>query len=104
VFRIAGGCGAGTIGAVGAALLYIFMPVVVNMSHEAKPHLPGAVLVLLAAMSAGKFVESGRSRWWVMTGILCGMSAAMVLTGATALLIPPIMVLLRPMALGRRGL
>jgi hypothetical protein len=104
VFRIAGGCGAGTIGAVGAALLYIFMPVVVNMSHEAKPHLPGAVLVLLAAMSAGKFVESGRSRWWVMTGILCGMSAAMVLTGATALLIPPIMVLLRPMALGRRAM
>jgi hypothetical protein len=29
-----------------------FMPVVVNMAHEAKPHLPGMVLMLLAVMAA----------------------------------------------------
>jgi hypothetical protein len=97
VFRIAHDCGAGAIGATGAALLYMLMPVVVNMSHEAKPHLPGAVLMLLAAMSAGKFVASGRARWWIVTGALCGMSMGMVLTGMLAFVMLPIMVLMRPM-------
>jgi hypothetical protein len=102
VFRIATGCGAGLVGAGAAALLYIVVPVVVNMSHEAKPHLPGAVLILLAAMSAGKFVESGRARWGLLSGILCGMSAGMVLTGALAFVMLPVMGLMRPMQWSRR--
>ena len=30
----------------------IVMPVVVSMAHEAMPHLPGAVLMLLAVLAA----------------------------------------------------
>ena len=39
---------------------------------EAKPHLPGAVLMLLSVIAAAKYAESGRSRWWVAAGALCG--------------------------------
>lgn len=35
-----------------AALFYPFMPVIICMSHEGKPHLPGAVLMLLACRLA----------------------------------------------------
>ncbi len=35
-----------------AALLYTLLPVVVCMSHEGKPHLPGAVLMLVAVYLA----------------------------------------------------
>ncbi|MGB2984524.1 MAG: glycosyltransferase family 39 protein, partial [Phycisphaerae bacterium] len=35
-----------------AALLFTLMPVVVCMAHEGKPHLPGAVLMLLAVLFA----------------------------------------------------
>jgi len=35
-----------------AAILFAMMPIVVCMSHEAKPHLPGAVLMLLAVLFA----------------------------------------------------
>ena len=51
VFGIArrlGGNGAGLF----AALLYTLMPVVVCMAHEGKPHLPGAVLMLIAVSIA----------------------------------------------------
>lgn len=49
-----------------AAALFAFMPVVVCMSHEGKPHLPGAVLMLMAVLSAIRSVSqrsrSGRGR------------------------------------------
>ena len=51
VFAIArrlGGPGAGLL----AAILFTLMPVVVCMSHEGKPHLPGAVLMLIAVWCA----------------------------------------------------
>lgn len=35
-----------------AAVFYPFMPVIICMSHEGKPHLPGAVLMLLACRLA----------------------------------------------------
>ncbi len=41
-----------------AALLFTLMPVVVCMAHEGKPHLPGAVLMLLAVYFAMHFVRS----------------------------------------------
>jgi hypothetical protein len=102
VFRIADKCGAGLLGSAGAALLYIFLPAVVNMSHEAKPHLPGAVLILLAARCAGRFVEGGPMRWGFFAGSLCGMSAGMVLTGAVSFVFLPAMVLMRTMSWGKR--
>jgi hypothetical protein len=75
-----------------AALLFILLPVVVNMSHEAKPHLAGAVLIILAAMAAGKFMENGSRRWWILAAVLCGMAAGMVISGIVAFLILPVMV------------
>ena len=38
-----------------AAGFFALLPVVVSMSHEAKPHLPGAVLMLLAVLLAMRF-------------------------------------------------
>ena len=44
-----------------AALLFTLMPVVVCMSHEGKPHLPGAVLMLLAVYFAMRCAEPGNA-------------------------------------------
>ncbi len=45
-----------------AALLYTLMPVVVCMAHEGKPHLPGAVLMLLAVYFAMRCAEPGNAK------------------------------------------
>ncbi len=45
-----------------AALLFTLMPVVVCMGHEGKPHLPGAVLMLLAVYFAMRCAEAGRAK------------------------------------------
>ncbi|MGH7213481.1 MAG: ArnT family glycosyltransferase [Tepidisphaeraceae bacterium] len=83
------------IAPITAALCYTFMPVVVNMAHEAKPHLPGAVLMLFAVMAATKYVETGRTRWWVWTGVACGAAFGMVLSAMWAFAVIPVMVMLR---------
>lgn len=80
--------------AVAATLCCIFMPVVVNMSHEAKPHLPAAVLTLLAVMSATKYVETGRSRWGIVTGVLCGAAFSMVISALMSFILLPAMSLM----------
>lgn len=83
------------LAAVGA-LCFAVCPVVVTMAHEAKPHLPGAALTLLACIAATKFVETRRSRWWVITGVLCGAAFGMVLSALWAFVVVPVMVLLTP--------
>jgi len=83
------------LAAVGA-LCFAVCPVVVTMAHEAKPHLPGAALTLLACIAATKFVETRRSRWWVITGVLCGAAFGMVLSALWAFVVIPVMVLLTP--------
>ncbi|HEV2295248.1 MAG TPA: glycosyltransferase family 39 protein [Tepidisphaeraceae bacterium] len=83
------------LAAATGALCYTFMPVVVNMAHEAKPHLPGAVLMLLSAVAATKYVETGRTRWWIAAGALCGAAFGMVLSSLVCFAIIPVMVLLR---------
>jgi hypothetical protein len=77
------------------ALCYIFMPVVVNMAHEAKPHLPGAVLMLLSIIAAVKYIETGKTRWWVLTGALCGAAFGMVISSLVGFIVIPLMTLLR---------
>jgi hypothetical protein len=91
-----------SIAAMTAALLYATMPVVVNMAHEAKPHLPGTVLTLAAVWAAMRYVRSGSTRWWIITGTLCGAAFGMVLTGVVAFAVLPVMVMLRPMPWRRR--
>jgi hypothetical protein len=85
-----------------AALLFSMMPVVVNMAHEAKPHLPGAVIQLLAVLSAVRFVRSGRSRDALLAGAVCGAAFGMVLSTAPIFSILPLMTLLVRMSWPRR--
>jgi hypothetical protein len=91
VHRLTGSNFAAAVG----ALCYTFMPVVVNMAHEAKPHLPGTVLMLLSVMAATKYVETGRARWWVITGALCGAAFGVVISSLVGFVVIPVMVLLR---------
>ncbi len=90
--RLSGGC---TATAVAGALCYTLMPVVVNMAHEAKPHLPGAVLMLLAVIAAMRYVDTGRRGWWLATAALCGAALGMVLSALPIFVILPVMLLLR---------
>jgi len=80
-----------------AAAAFIFMPVVMNMAHEAKPHLPGAVLMLLAVLAGARYVETGARRWWIIAGAACGAATGMVLSSAPIFIILPVMILLRAM-------
>jgi len=81
-----------------AAACFIVMPVVMNMAHEAKPHLPGAVLMLLAVLAGSRYVESGARRWWIITGVLCGAAVGMVLSSVPVFAVLVVMALLRKMS------
>ncbi len=85
-----------------AALFYATTPVVVNAAHEAKPHLPGAVLILAAVWTAMRFVRTGKPRFSILTAVLCGAAFGMVLTGIAAFAVVPMMVFLRPMRWAQR--
>ena len=86
-----------------ASLGYVFMPVVVNMSHEAKPHLPGAILMLLTVSMAEIYVRTGRPRWAILAGAVAGAAMGTVVSSLLAFSILPVMVLLRREA-GRQGM
>jgi len=94
-----------------AGFLFISMPVVVCMSHEAKPHLPGAVLMLAAVLFAVRHV-TGRSHsaalpepaetqgdssrdWWMMCAC-CGAAAGMVLSAWPIVVLIPLATLWTP--------
>jgi hypothetical protein len=76
-------------------LLFALLPVVVDQSHEAKPHLAGAVLILFAALAGSIYVENGRRSAAISAGALCGAAAGMVLSCCPAFLILPMMSILR---------
>jgi hypothetical protein len=65
------------------------------MAHEAKPHLPGLALTLLGVIAASKYVDTGRKKWALLAGVLCGAAFGMVLSGLLALAVLPAMVFLR---------
>jgi len=50
-----------------AALLFTLMPVVVCMSHEGKPHLPGAVLMLAAVYFAMRCMRAPNAKFKVQS-------------------------------------
>jgi hypothetical protein len=82
-------------GGIAAAAVFASLPVVINLAHEAKPHLPGTVLVLLTVYLAMRYVASGGLKWWIMAGISAGAATGMVLTGYIAFAPLGVMVLLR---------
>jgi hypothetical protein len=102
VFRLAEFFASGLLMPALAALGYIFMPVVVNMAHEAKPHLPGAVLMLLAIIAAIRFVQTGQARWCIGTGLACGMAVGMVPSSAPIFVVIVMMALIRGRRWGER--
>lgn len=99
--RRLGGCHAGWLG----ALFYTLLPVVICMAHEGKPHLPGAVLMLLAVWFALRHLDhqagprpedqrkSGRHNWWLMC-ICCGAAFGMVLSSLPIFILIPLVALL----------
>lgn len=102
VFKIVRLISSNAWAAAGATLAVILMPVVVNMAHEAKPHLPGVALVLLAVLAAAKYVERGKLADAILAGALCGAAFSMVLSTLPVFSILLVMVLLRNMEWGDR--
>lgn len=91
VRRITGGLFLPAVG----ALCFIMMPVVIVAAHEAKPHLAATALILLALLAADRYIQNGGWKWICLTGVLCGCAMGMVLWGAVALIIIPVMALQR---------
>ena len=84
------------VAAAVAAACFMLMPVVVNAAHEAKPHLAGTVLMLLAVLLASRYAMSGSWRAALAAGALCGAALGMVLSALPVFLILPMMAVLRP--------
>ncbi len=95
VFALVRRASGGLLLPTAAAICFVFMPVVVDLAHEAKPHLAGTALLLLAILAAEKYVQRGRWKWITWTAIACGASAGMVLSGIVGLAILPMMSLIR---------
>jgi hypothetical protein len=74
--------------------LFAILPVVMNSAREAKPHLAGVAMVLLAVCFATKFVERRQLRFLVLASIAAGCAPAMVLSMVWSIAILPVMVLL----------
>ncbi|MFH0982479.1 MAG: glycosyltransferase family 39 protein, partial [Planctomycetota bacterium] len=91
-----------------AALLFTLMPVVVCMTHEAKPHLPGAVLMLAAVWWAQRYAAGGRRRDWAGLCLTCGAAFGMVLACLPIFVLIPLAEWMRgaypPVAKGDRHL
>lgn len=79
-------------------MCYAVLPVVVNMAHEAKPHLPGGVLMLLAVAAAMRYLETGLRRWWFAMACACGAALGMVLSAWPTFVVIPLAVILRERA------
>lgn len=95
VRRLCGTSAVALLVPLAAGLCYLFMPIVVDMAHEAKPHMPGAVLMLWAVVAAVRYVDTGRMAWWLATAVLCGLALGMVLSALPIFVILPVMVWLR---------
>jgi hypothetical protein len=95
VFWIVRRLDGGLILPAAGAICFACMPVVVNAAHEAKPHLAGLALTLLAVIAAAKYVETGRARWGLIAGALCGAAFSMVLSMLLSFAVIAVMVILR---------
>jgi hypothetical protein len=83
--------------AAAASACWAMMPVVLNMAHEAKPHLAGLSLMLLAILAASRYVETGERKWWTICAALCGAATSMVISSLLIFVILPLILILRPM-------
>ncbi len=84
-----------TIAVMTAGVVFALLPVVVNMAHEAKPHLAGAVLMLWTILFASRYVRTGGLQAAVLTGATWGAATGMVLLSLPGVVVLATMVLLR---------
>jgi hypothetical protein len=77
-----------------AALCYTLLPTVINAAHEAKPHLAGAVLGLIAIDCALRAIQTNKRPWSLAAGLACGAAGGMVLSECLILGVLPVMSLL----------
>lgn len=96
VYMLARKLTARSVAAAAASACWVLMPVVVNMAHEAKPHLAGLSLMLLAMLAASRYVEVGERKWWLTTAVLCGAASSMVISSLVIFVLLPVMLVLRP--------
>ncbi|MBN2446607.1 MAG: glycosyltransferase family 39 protein [Phycisphaerae bacterium] len=76
-----------------AAILTAACPVFLANAVEAKPHLPSATLLLLAALFALRYYDHRRLRDAVLLGLCSGYAVGLVLTGAVAAVLWPLLLL-----------
>ena len=74
--------GSGPVAAAAVALL----PVIVHTSHEAKPHLPAAILSAATVILSAAYVEVPKISRAAASGAMAGAAAGMTLVGGPALL------------------
>lgn len=63
------------------ALLFAFLPLHVKYSHYAHVDIPLTLITTLATWASLRLWNTGRRRWYVMTGILVGIAGAIHYTG-----------------------
>ncbi len=81
---------------VGIAMLFATSPMVMASAQEAKPHLAGCAMMLVACVCGWKWIDARQEhrrglRWAILTGIIAGGAGAMVLSAVWAALIVPTM-------------
>jgi len=101
IFALLRRLGASRAVAAMGAIAFVLMPVVINLAHEAKPHLAGTVLILAAVLAASHYVSSGKWRWAILASLLCGLAVGMVLSGLVGIVLIPAMTALRRDGAGR---
>jgi hypothetical protein len=103
-FMLAGRLGGDHLEQCFAALGFIFLPVVIYTAHEAKPHLPGAVLALLTILMGVRFIRTSRHRYALAMIVCCGLACSMVLTNLPLLLLIPFVFILKNRDAAARGI
>ncbi len=72
-----------------AAGFFALTPAINIAAHEAKPHLPGAVLAMLALVAAARYQRTGQRRDLWLAGLGCGAATGMVMTMTISFLMLP---------------
>lgn len=85
------------------ALCFAAMPGVVDLAHEAKPHLACLVATMAGVACAGRYLQTPRRRWWIWTGVCCGLAWGLVFSGVIALAMLPVMGIMRMLRSRRAG-
>ena len=70
------------------AILFLAMPAIVTAAHDAKPHLAGLALTLIAIDLAANGIARSKSKYVILAGVAAGLATGAVLAAAPALLVP----------------